>query len=331
MKSQVSVDWLTFSVKGVTGPGEIIREYLGMDSDLFQETGYGLLGYERVLRFGDICICYEPRENSFFRDMGICVSMSGNGCRTFETMSKLGTGEEDKQGMESIAFPALFRLLTANEQAHISRLDIACDDREGYLDMNEIVKKVQENGINSRMTKRSVVVSYDGRQQNGSTVYIGAPSSDFRIRIYDKALEEGAEGHWVRVEMVMRGEHANAFVVEATASDSVGRLAAQVLNDKFAFIERDDSNITRCTVCGWWEKFVDELQNVHLVTREVIRHTVERISNWVEFQVGPSLAVLCRTKGFQFIRRLAKQAQRRMSEQQCALIKDYNAWQAAFA
>ncbi|MCI8808133.1 MAG: replication initiation factor domain-containing protein, partial [Oscillospiraceae bacterium] len=33
---------------------------------------------------------------------------------------------------------------------------------------------------------------------NGSTIYIGAPSSDFRVRIYDKALEQGAEGHWVR-------------------------------------------------------------------------------------------------------------------------------------
>ena len=196
--------------------------------------------------------------------------------------------------------------------------------------MSEIVRKVQENGINSRMTKRSVVVSYDGTQQNGSTVYIGAPSSDFRIRIYDKALEEGEEGHWVRVEMVMRGAHANAFVAQAIETDTIGRLAAQVLNDKFAFIEKDDSNITRCTVCDWWERFVDELQNVHLVAREVVKHTVERISNWVEFQVGPSLAVLCHTKGFQYIRRLARQAERRMSDQQRALIKDYNAWQAAF-
>lgn len=316
MKCQVSVDWLTFSVKGMSEPGQVIREYLGMDSDLFQDTGYGLLGYERVLRFGDICVCYEPRENSFFRDMGICVSMSGNGCRTFETMSTLGKGERDKQGMASTAFPALFRLLTADAQAHISRLDIACDDRERYLDMDNIVRKVQENGINSRMTKRSVVISYDGTKKNGSTVYIGASSSDFRIRIYDKALEEGVEAHWVRAEMVMRGKHANAFMAQATETDTIGRLAAQVFNDKFSFIERDDSNISRCTVCDWWEKFVDELQAVHLVTRETIKHTVERISNWIEYQVGPSLAVLCRTKGFYFIRQLAHQAERRMSDQQ---------------
>ena len=33
--------------------------------------------------------CGFARENDFFRDMGVCVSMSGNGCRAFETMSKL--------------------------------------------------------------------------------------------------------------------------------------------------------------------------------------------------------------------------------------------------
>ena len=103
MKSEVLVDWLTFSVKNATEPKEVIRRYLGMEPELFQDAGYSLLGYDKVLRFGDICVCYEPRENGFFKDMGVCVFMSGNGCREFETMSRLnfegaqsapiGTGE----------------------------------------------------------------------------------------------------------------------------------------------------------------------------------------------------------------------------------------------
>ena len=46
-----------------------------MDPELFQDAGYSLLGYDKVLRFGDICVCYEPRENGFFKDMGVCVSL----------------------------------------------------------------------------------------------------------------------------------------------------------------------------------------------------------------------------------------------------------------
>ena len=322
MKCQVLVDWLTFSVKE-QDPAKVIREYLGLDPELFQDAGYGLLGYNRVLRFSDICVCYEPRENDFFRDMGVCVSMSGNGCRAFETMSKL-----TQAGQDSV-FPTLFQLLAADETANVSRIDIACDDRKGFLNMEEIVEKVQANEINSRMTKRSVIVSFDGTQRSGSTIYLGAPSSDFRVRIYDKALEEGVDGHWIRVELVMRHKNAAAFVAQMNSAPSVGKLAAQVVNDKFSFIERDDSNITRCTVCGWWQSFVDELESVRLVARCVIQHSVERIENWIESQVGPSLAVILNTLGWPHLFELARAAAGRLSAWQLSLISDYNSLQTA--
>ena len=254
--------------------------------------------------------------------------MSGNGCRTFETMSAL-TGAKDGQDASGTAFSVLFRLLAAEESANVSRIDVACDDREGFLDMDEIVQKIQTNQVNSRMTRRSVLVSYDGTRRNGSTIYIGAPSSDFRVRIYDKALEQGAEGHWVWVELVLRKKNANAFVEQMTSSESVGKLAAQVINDKFSFIERDDSNITRCTVCDWWRAFVDELESVRLVARCVIQHRVEQIENWVEAQVGPSLAVIVRTLGWPHLLELAYAARQRLSEKQECLIADYNALQTA--
>ncbi len=70
--------------------------------------------------------------------------------------------------------------------------------------MEQVIDKIRSNGINSRLKKRTIDISLDGLEQAGSTVYIGAPSSDFRIRIYDKALEQGVDGHWIRVELVMR-------------------------------------------------------------------------------------------------------------------------------
>lgn len=319
MKCQVLIDWLTFSVKK-DNPNEVIRDYLGLDPDLFRDAGYGLLGYNKVLRFSDICVCYEPRQNDYFKDMGVCVSMSGNGCRTFETMSKLGV--EDKKDGQSVAFSALFRLLAADETANVSRIDIACDDREGYLDMDQIIDKTRSNEINSRMMKRTINFSLDGIKKAGATVYIGAPTSDFRVRIYDKALEQGVEGHWVRVELVMRSANANAFVAEITNSENVGKLAAQVINDKFSFIDRDDSNITRCTVCDWWKNFVDELDKVRLVSREVIQHGVEHIRGWIESQVGPSLYVLMKTMGIFDIYNIAASAAGRITAQQEALILD---------
>ena len=43
------------------------------------------------------------------------------------------------------------------------------------------------------------------------------------------------------------------------------------------------------------QNFVEELESVRLVAREVIQHRVEQIDNWIEYQVGPSLAILFRT------------------------------------
>ena len=148
----------------------MIQKYLGLDPALFQEAPYGLMGYQRVLRFGDIQVLYDPRENEYFRDMGVCVSMSGNGCRAFETMSRLTIkGAKDTQGTASTAFPVLFQLLAAEPSANISRIDIACDDREGYLSMDDIVGKVQGNEINSRMMKRTLYLGYDGTDRSGTT------------------------------------------------------------------------------------------------------------------------------------------------------------------
>lgn len=173
MKCQVLIDWLTFSIKNTENPAQVIQKYLGLDPALFQEAPYGLMGYQRVLRFGDIQVLYDPRENEYFRDMGVCVSMSGNGCRAFETMSRLTIkGAKDTQGTASTAFPVLFQLLAAEPSANISRIDIACDDREGYLSMDDIVGKVQGNEINSRMMKRTLYLGYDGTDRSGTTVYI---------------------------------------------------------------------------------------------------------------------------------------------------------------
>ena len=189
--------------------------------------------------------------------------------------------------------------------------------------MDEIIDRTRSNEINSRLLRRTINFSLNGKDKAGATVYIGAPSSDFRVRIYDKALEQGVDGHWVRVELVMRSANANAFVEAVTGSENVGKLAAQVINDKFSFIERDDSNISRCTVCDWWQNFVDELDKVRLVSREVIQHGVERIRGWIESQVGPSLYVLMKTMGIFDIYNIAASSAGRISSQQEALIQDF--------
>ena len=81
--------------------------------------------------------------------------------------------------------------------------------------------------------------------------------------------------------------------------------------------------VSRCTVCDWWQNFVDELDKVRLVSRDVIQHGVERIRSWIENQVGPSLYVLMKTMGIIDIYNIAASSAGRISAQQEALITDF--------
>lgn len=224
------------------------------------------------------------------------------------------------------AFQQLLCKLYEDPDCNISRLDVACDDRVGLLDMSEIFDRVQSRQVNTRMTKFRFVGEMSSKNREGLTVYFGSASSDFRIRIYDKAYEQGVEGHWVRVEMVLQGQNGNAFSSELASGASFGRLAAMVLNDKLSFIERDDSNISRCTVCPWWSAFVDELSKLQLVARKAAQHPVGRIYDWLINQVAPSLAVIRECFSYGTLLDISESGKERLSRKQEALISDFKSF-----
>ena len=262
-KVNVLIDWITFTVKNETDPRAVISKYLAIDIRMFQDLGYGINFYSQCLEFNGIMVLYAPVEN-VANMSGVSVSMSGTGCRTFEQFSKLRLdGCTDSQGMVNLAFPQLFQLIHTND-CNVSRIDIACDDHSGLLDMDDIAEAVkpldksQLRRFRSRLSKVTRNDSAEGDQDTGTTIYIGAPSSDLRFRIYDKAKEQGDfSNHWVRLEMVLRGKNSMGFVENFVNCESLGVLASGILNDKIQFIDRDDVNISRCSVSGWWLEFVD--------------------------------------------------------------------------
>lgn len=344
MKAEVLVDWLTFSVK-TDNPDDVIRDWLGMEPDLFESFPYGINGYLQSKRFSSIIVAFNGYGTSLFSraEMGVCVSMSGDGCRTFERFSALGFNglfEKLVEGMYEVdeETGGLKRKERKASSCNASRIDVACDEKSGLLDMDLMFKKIMlRHEFNSRMKKPRAVLGKDGDDWDGRTLYVGSPKSDFRIRIYDKVAEQkgkgnwkkNAKGDWIRVEMVMKDENACGFILEAVKTESIGELAARVLNDKFRFIERDDTNISRCSVCGWWASFVEEVKSVVIWSRTVIQHPLHRVETWIRSQVSTSMAMIVMTMGFSRLRDIAEEGESRLSRRQEALVKDFNAVRAA--
>ena len=327
MNCEVLIDYLTFTVQ-TDKPDEVIRDYLAMDPDLFADPGYGFNGYTKCKAFSNILVGYEGRENKYFNHMGVCVSMSGKGCRTFETYTKQGaTGDKDQLS----PFMSLFKKLAGNEFIHVTRLDVACDDHSGFLDMDELRYRYDERLIRTRCSDKGYYDNQKGKDNAGKGLYIGSERSDFRTRIYDKALEQGVDGHWIRVEMVMRGKNGGSFIEKLVDGTEIGVLAAQVLNDKFSFIEKDDCNISRCSTCDWWRNFVQEVEAVRLIVRCAVQHSVGHLADWLRNQVGPTLYIMSQTIGFPSVWQMAEASKARLTPKQKALIVDWRNVQCASA
>ena len=353
VKCEVLVDIFTFSVK-VNNPVEVNRDWLGMEPDLFQSFPYGLNGYLQSMRFSSIIVCYngyadddeanvDTKRNGFFSrdDMGVCVSMSGNGCRTFERFSSLGFTwlfRKHSENMVEIREDSGKVETTLKKRTdclcNVSRIDVACDDKAGLLDMSMMLHKAYDlHEFNSRMRDVNNNRSKKGDDSTGCSLYIGSSTSSFRMRIYDKALEQkqkgnwtqNAKGDWIRVEMVMRDENARGFVAQAAQAESIGRLAGQVLNDKFRFIERDNKNISRCSVSDWWAAFVDEVERLVIWSRSVIQHPIYQVEWWIRSQVATSMAMIGMTMGWSRLYDIMCEGKGRLSRKQEALVHDFRA------
>ena len=120
-KNIIIYDWLSFSTKIHTV--EQIIKMIGLSESMFQDI-YGFYGYNKRITYEGVSILYDGHTS----DMGVMLEMSGQGCRTFET---LGNGN----------WESLFELTKhwqGSKLINISRLDIAYDDHKGILDIEKI-------------------------------------------------------------------------------------------------------------------------------------------------------------------------------------------------
>lgn len=190
-KNKIIYDWVSVTSK-IHSPDGFIR-LLGLNGDgISWEVVKGAHGYRDRLYWNAISIHFNGTE-----EMGIWLEMSGQGCRAFESF---GNGEYESIFQEVLDNP---------EQMNITRLDVAYDDHEGLLDIEEICTDTNNQEYVSRFRGWQVIHS-DG----GSSVMLGSRSSEILIRIYDKAAERGfTDGqHWVRVELQLRRERARGFL-----------------------------------------------------------------------------------------------------------------------
>jgi phage replication initiation protein len=318
--NNILFDWLSFSALYTNDPTTVITDILKLDETLFVEQGYGVNGYKGCLYYDTIRVYYNGREgtqdifgggNEF---MGVFVSMSGSACRQYELL-----------GGDMLS---LIRDVYNRDKMNLTRIDIACDDKQGALDMAVMREYYQAKGIRSSCRKRKFVSEDDGNKETGCTLYIGSSKSDLFFRIYDKAKEQynpkthpdEYNAHWLRLEMVLRHDNAKNAVKHIFSNmddgKEFGECVAEMVNGHLQFIEHDDSNISRCSIAEWWAAFLETINQVKVTIADEVLHVYEKKLQWFFRSIAPSAYTLLKGMGeIPFLQLLAVAKQRQNANQ----------------
>ena len=265
MENCILYDWLTFTSK-CDSPSSLIS-LLGLESVPFEERPRGRNGYRSMMSFGGISILYDGRA-----DMGVCVDITGKGCREFESHS-------------TSSWDDLFSyVLSFSEDYNITRLDVAADDHTGLLDIDVLRDDTDDHHYVSK--SRTWEVDYGSA---GTTIYHGSKKSDMLIRIYDKAAEQGIDEHWIRVEMQMRDQIATGFL-SGMHGDSLGEHFCGVLCNYLRYVDPTTGvNMSRWPMTVYWSNFLQTVRRIRCWSAPGVDYNLGNLQNYIINQTGNAL------------------------------------------
>ena len=193
---------------------------------------------------------------------------------------------------------------------NVSRLDVAGDDKSGTLNVARIHDYTRKGKYISKARRRV------GSDMDEEEVIFGAPSSSTRLRIYNKALERGVEGPWVRVEFQLRDEAADSFLANLLVRDGrIGETYGGVLLNYLRYTVKApadcQNHYDRLRTVGWWSQFVgtaEKIKNIKVGGLEynyfnlesfVVRQCAGALRAYVDAHggdVGPLLEVILKAR-----------------------------------
>lgn len=296
---EVILDWLEFTVWEINLE-EVILDILRLKVEDFTRIEKGSLGYSNQIKSGHITILSEGNE-----DMGIHIILSGQGCREYEAEANL---VERIQYIENESTNLIDLIKRVNQvKGKCTRIDIAVDDKKGdVIKFEEILKDIEAGNVISKwknsteMTKRTLETG----EVIGKTLYIGSTASNFRLRIYDKALEQKQNENpltidrkWVRLELEIKKDKALKLQEILINGKAIGTIVSQLLNNYIRFVvPSKDKNKSRWTTRKYWTNIINETGKLKLSEKPEPK-TIEELEQWIEKQVAPSLATVLIANG----------------------------------
>ncbi len=283
----ILVDYLTLSVSMNVFNLDYIFNSIGIKQEEFTELK-SRLGLHKCLYYGGIKIHYHDIDEEIEKPL-IVIDMSGKGCRLLETVHQ----------NEKFNWIDFIEIFLSTEGSHLARLDIACDDKvecdeKPILSFPLMVRHLKERKYICQANRK---IYTDGDEQN---IVFGAPSSDRRLRIYNKALERGYDKHWIRAEFQLRNEAALSFYMRALERADIGQAYYGMLYAYLRFTREvndvDNKNQNRLTVTRWWKSFCHGAEKIKGFYLGGCDYNMDSLQGFLRKQVSSSVQTFMQIK-----------------------------------
>lgn len=346
MGIKLLIDYFTFVIKRDDSKLvtlDFVFNFLGLDISEFTMVG-PRMHYSCCYMDGrGVCI-YETLGDRA-GEMGICVSMSGTGCRYFESVLKNGKHLSD--GEVWISFLRRLRKLNAEGYGvRVSRIDVAADDvaRNGgsfLLNLDDVESSTNSREFVSQFrctqhyTSKYIVTD----QVLGRCLYFGVPKSSVCCRFYDKLAEQLVQRandparlkeldgitHWVRMEFVFRRAQAIKVVNAICDAADFPKFYAKLVNGYVRFVHPDNDNVSRSTVKSWWGRFLGTLEQANLSTGDFKPRNFARVWSYYEKYLSTTIfTLLSRVKPNEFFKVTVDSATKRLKRKHLDIIEGRN-------
>lgn len=263
----ILIDWMEYTVLNPTTEYHA-TDWLDIEPEWFQ-TSKGKHGYKTQLIDQTSKLIYLKDGN---QGMGHHVIASGNCCRYLDN------------NVEENLF-TIFRLHTYGAQ--FTRVDIALDIRDKPDLFNNILHCYHNNLVISKFRTSKIIQGKTNQEINSNTIYFGSRQSNIMLRIYNKALEQGIDGDWIRFELVFKKEYIPSMI-EQIASTSINTFVKGILNNYIKFVDKKEKNVSRSKACKWWDEIIENIEKIKLYKEEE-ENTLDEVKEWLLKQVSNSL------------------------------------------
>lgn len=282
-------DYVRISFKTVD-KSFFFQHVLQMREEYFDQTVTRQFGYAECYRL-DMIKVLRADQSGEDRQLGMLIELSGMGCRQFEAILEA----QDRSWIE------FFRTCKENG-GQFTRMDVAINDYEEYVEIPDLVTKVLKQEVVSDMEVYELHMSgkLSSDEKTGCTLYLGSKSSDMYFCFYQKNYEQAKKKKMAledvdvinRYEMRVMNDRAESLIEKYCESNNIGELVMGVIGNKIRFVDqRGDLRRWDCPTNLKWRKFIGLADSVTLETKPR-SNFYENTLNWIKNIVSGQLQVI---------------------------------------